>query len=67
MVNEATSHTDRPAPGHYQRRLSAVLSRNPPGSFTQDRQPAMRAHSGTSAVRNRRRGGRQMPLPLEPT
>jgi len=64
MAQQAPAGIDRPAPGHYQVRLRAVLSRQPLIPAPARLQPyAMMRRPQTSPPRARRNG--QLALPLE--
>lgn len=66
MANDTHRQVDRPAPGHYQRRLGAVLSRQPLAGVMRDPQPTDRVRAGTRSRRRPVRRCLQMPLPLDP-
>jgi hypothetical protein len=64
MVQQVAERIDRPAPGHYQGRLRAVLTHHPVSTAPPRREPesqAWRQHM----VRPRRRRTGQLALPLE--
>jgi hypothetical protein len=67
MSREATVSVDRPAPGHYQGRLSAILS-SLPAWLPPPPPPAPASHTverSWTAARSERRSG-QLALPLQP-
>jgi hypothetical protein len=66
MANDTHGQVDRPAPGHYQRRLGTVLSRQPLAGVTRDPQPTDRLRAGMRPRRRSVRRCRQMALPLDP-
>jgi hypothetical protein len=66
MATDAHVQVDRPAPGHYQHRLGAVLSRLPAAGVTSDRQQAGRSRAGPLPRARPTRRCRQMALPLDP-
>jgi hypothetical protein len=65
MIREAGVAVDRPEPGHYQGRLSAVLSRLP-AWIPPPPAPASRTAGRRWSPGNRSRRSGQLALPLEP-
>ncbi len=69
MVQQVSPPIERPVPGHYQGRLTAVLSSLPAGELPP---PSLQRDSHTSARRvvirpQRRRRDGQLALPMEST
>ncbi|HEY7928106.1 MAG: hypothetical protein ACHQ06_03590 [Candidatus Dormibacteria bacterium] len=65
MTGENRISVDRPAPGHYQGRLSTVLSRLPAWLPPPSAQASPRA-PGSWSVGHGTRRSRQLALPLDP-
>jgi hypothetical protein len=64
MIQQAAARIDRPAPGHYQVRLSAVLSRQPVSPAPALLEPRAMARRQQRSPVSRRRT-RQLALALE--
>ncbi|HEX4754769.1 MAG TPA: hypothetical protein VH661_03330 [Candidatus Dormibacteraeota bacterium] len=65
MIRDASVSVDRPEPGHYQGRLSAVLSRLPAWLPPPPPRTSPTSERRWTTTKRQRRSG-QLPLPLEP-
>jgi hypothetical protein len=66
MATETITQIDRPPPGHYQARLSAVLGSQPLGADVRESaRTQVRARTWVRCAKGRARRGGQLALPLE--